>query len=91
MNYYAGYSVSQRRLAVRLVDELRVSTEVEIVPQSHASFESGLELYRRRMDKGFSLTDCISMLAMEELKLRDVLTRDHHFRQAGFNLLMTSH
>lgn len=91
LNYYAGYSVSQRRAAVRLVDELRVSTEVEIVPQSHASFESGLELYRRRMDKGFSLTDCISMLAMEELKLRDVLTRDHHFRQAGFNLLMTSH
>ena len=91
LNYYSGHSVNQRRAAVRLIDELLASSDVEIVPQSHESFKAGLELYRQRMDKSFSLTDCISMLTMDQLKLRDVLTRDQHFRQAGFNLLMALH
>ena len=88
LNFYAGRGVNQRRAAVRLIDELIASKDVEIVPQTHESFITGLERYRQRLDKSFSLTDCISMLAMERLHLRDVLTRDRHFHQAGFNLLM---
>ena len=91
LNYFAGRSQWQRQAAVQLIDELLVSSEVEIIPQSHESFMVGFELYKQRMDKGFSLTDCISMQAMSSLSLRDVLTHDHHFHQAGFTLLMALH
>jgi predicted nucleic acid-binding protein len=38
----------------------------------------------RYRDKEFSFTDCTSFVVMRELKLREVLTSDHHFAQAGF-------
>ena len=38
----------------------------------------------RYRDKEFSFTDCTSFVVMRELKLREVLTTDHHFKQAGF-------
>jgi uncharacterized protein len=44
-------------------------------------------LFFRYRDKEFSFTDCVSFIVMRELKLREVLTTDHHFAQAGFTLL----
>jgi len=38
----------------------------------------------RYRDKEFSFTDCTSFVVMRDLKLREVLTTDHHFTQAGF-------
>lgn len=38
----------------------------------------------RYRDKHFSFTDCTSFVLMRELKLRESLTTDHHFQQAGF-------
>jgi len=57
---------------------------VAIVPASHEIFERGIEHYRNRRDKSWSLTDCISFVVMEEHGLTDALTADHHFQQAGF-------
>jgi uncharacterized protein len=51
------------------------------------SFLSGLELYRARPDKGYSLTDCISMQTMQREGLSDALTNDRHFEQEGFHAL----
>jgi predicted nucleic acid-binding protein len=41
-------------------------------------------MFFRYRDKDFSFTDCTSFILMRELKLREVLTTDRHFRQAGF-------
>lgn len=41
-----------------------------------------------RRDKLWSLTDCISFVTMEQLRLADTLSADHHFEQAGFNILL---
>jgi len=41
-------------------------------------------LFFRYRDKGFSFTDCTSFVVMRELRLREALTTDHHFVQAGF-------
>ena len=38
--------------------------------------------------KEFSFTDCASFVVMKELRLRDALTTDKHFRIAGFNPLL---
>jgi predicted nucleic acid-binding protein len=40
--------------------------------------------------KGLSFTDCTSFVVMRELKLREALTTDHHFAQAGFTLVTRS-
>ena len=47
-----------------------------------------LELMRKREDKEYSLTDCISMAAMRREKLTEALTNDHHFTQEGFEVLI---
>ena len=60
---------------------------VRIVPQTTASFLAGLTLYHGRLDKGYSLTDCISMQTMRIEGITDVLTNDAHFEQEGFRAL----
>ena len=45
------------------------------------------DFFFRYRDKEFSFTDCVSFVVMRELKLREALTTDHHFAQAGFTLL----
>jgi predicted nucleic acid-binding protein len=61
--------------------------KVSVEPETPALFLSGLELYRQRLDKGYSLTDCISMRIMGRDGLTDVLTNDRHFEQEGFRAL----
>jgi predicted nucleic acid-binding protein len=47
-----------------------------------------LDLYASRFDKAWSLTDCISFVVMEQQGIREALTGDHHFEQAGFVALL---
>jgi len=77
-----------RGKAIRFVRDLFVESDLEVVRQSHESFEDGLALYEARPDKGYSLTDCISMNAMRERGIRLALTADRHFSQEGFTVLM---
>jgi uncharacterized protein len=51
-------------------------------------FSAGLELFRSRRDKEWSLTDCMSFVVMRERGITDALTNDHHFEQAGFRILL---
>jgi hypothetical protein len=50
----------------------------------------GLDLYRRRPDKAWSLTDGLSFVVMTDRGLTDALTGDHHVEQAGFRALLRS-
>jgi hypothetical protein len=77
-----------RRLFGSLYEDLKSHPRSRIVPASPELFERGIARYRERLDKDWSLTDCISFLVMEQHGLRDVLTVDHHFEQAGFTLLL---
>lgn len=85
---FSGQGRALRRAAVRGVDRILEDANTEVLPQSHESFLSGLALYRNRPDKGYSLTDCISMQAMRERAVSEILTRDRHFQQEGFLLLL---
>ncbi len=66
------------------IDGLRDSEDVEIIPASSNLFSLGLELYKSRADKEWSLVDCTSFVVMDEHGLIDGFTEDHHFEQAGF-------
>jgi uncharacterized protein len=70
------------------VQFLRANPLVTIVPPEQTLFDRGAALYDQRPDKAWSLTDCISFTIMQDHGLRDALTGDHHFEQAGFNVLM---
>ena len=52
------------------------------------TFARGFDLYARRPDKSWSLTDCISFVVMTDRGLTEALTGDHHFEQAGFRALL---
>ena len=45
-------------------------------------------LYGERKDKEWGLTDCVSFMLMKQEKIREALTADVHFRQAGFTALL---
>lgn len=77
-----------RLLAVRFIRGLWRNEKFRIVPLSGTLFDRGLELYASRSDKEWSLTDCISFVAMRDEGLTDALTGDHHFEQAGFVALL---
>jgi len=49
--------------------------------------EKARALFFRHHDKRYSFTDCTSFVVMKELRLKQSLTTDHHFRQAGFLVL----
>ena len=88
MNYFADRGLSLRAKAVQLMQGILVNPNVEIAPQSQDSFRAGFQLYQNRLDKGYSLTDCISMACMYRKSLTQVLTHGHHFAQEGFELLL---
>jgi len=45
-------------------------------------------LYRNYSDKEWGLTDCISFVVMKEQGIKEALTTDKHFAQAGFRVLL---
>ena len=50
-------------------------------------FERAVRFLLDHEDKPWSFTDCLSFCVMEELGIRQALTKDKHFRQAGFEAL----
>jgi predicted nucleic acid-binding protein len=79
-----------RQAAGQILAALETDPLVEIAPLSEPLYERGWALYRQRPDREWSLTDCISFAVMEERRLRDALTADEHFEQAGFRALLRS-
>ncbi len=88
LNYLAEFPPEMREAVGRFVKLILNGFLVEVVFHTHGAFLQGLELYENRLDKGYSLTDCISMLVMRERGIQEVLTHDHHFEQEGFNILL---
>ena len=84
-----GLSASPLRgLFATWYERLRRDSMVLILPPTQEGFEQGVNLYVRHRDKDWSLTDCISFLVMREHGIRDALTADRHFEQAGFRALL---
>ena len=77
-----------RGLVLELIEALGDDVGVLVQPATHELFERGLHLYSERFDKGWSLTDCISFVVMQDQGIQDALTADHHFEQAGFRALL---
>ncbi len=87
LNYFAGWGRHFRDEASANVSALLSNATVTVETETTETFSAGLQLYRQRLDKGYSLTVCISMQIMRHKNLLDVLTTDRHFEQEGFRAL----
>ena len=72
LTFFAGEKRLRDR-AGRTVKALLEDPGIHVIPESRQTFLSGLELYRARPDKGYSLTDCVSMQTMSREGLTDVV------------------
>jgi len=77
-----------RAAAARLLSALQKDTGVLVLPVDTELFSRGHQLFVDRPDKTWGLTDCISFAVMQQRDIRDALTADHHFEQAGFVALL---
>lgn len=81
-------SVSHRAKFLGFYGFLRTDPRTELIRASAELFDAGIELYSRRLDKAWSLTDCISFVVMQDRGIEEALTGDRHFEQAGFRALL---
>ena len=89
LNYFCETGSYSREGSYQRVCSILRNEQIQVVSQSRESFLAGMTLYGQRLDKGYSLTDCISMQTMRQLGITDVLTHDRHFAQEGFAVLLT--
>jgi predicted nucleic acid-binding protein len=79
---------SDRRLFAEFVHLLQIDPTVTLVPPSVALLDDALTLFHNRQDKTWSLTDCSSFVIMQQAGINQALSLDHHFEQAGFEILL---
>ena len=84
---FMSRSKSRRRVA-GFVRDLQIDPRIDVVPASAAGIEAGLYFYESHEDKEWSLTDCMSFQVMRREGIQQALTADHHFEQAGFQILL---
>ena|SRR5437879_10917851 len=87
LNFYAEAGKHRRKIVGAMCEQVLLHPNINVISQSHNSFLEGMVLYRQRDDKGYSLTDCISMIICRELEIQKILTNDNHFSQEGFDVL----
>jgi uncharacterized protein len=88
LNFFSGYKPVVKQAAAQTIRSILDDDVTEVIFQTHEQFLEGLEFYEARLDKGYSLTDCISMNVMRERGINEILTHDHHFAQEGFVVLL---
>ena len=87
LTFFGTAPEAMRRKALANAESILKSPGVRVIPQTRSSLLSGMALYGARPDKGYSLTDCISMQTMRREGITDALTNDRHFEQEGFRAL----
>lgn len=81
---------SHRTQAVAIINGIWRRSDATVVGISDALLTEAISLYQRHLDKTWGLVDCLSFVVMRRHRVRDALTADQHFVQAGFVALMAS-
>ncbi len=88
LTFFCEYGAEARLKAAATVELILSEANTEVITITHELFLEGMNLYKQRPDKSYSLTDCVSMNICRERGITEVLTHDHHFTQEGFIVLM---
>ena len=77
-----------RATAIRFLSAFEEEGTFEVVPLHEPLYYKAFSLFSQRLDKSWSLTDCISFIIMQERGIQQALTADVHFQQADFTTLL---
>lgn len=87
LNYFSEFKPDVKKNIAIAVEEILKDEDTLVLLHNHEDFLKALELYKNRLDKSYSLTDCVSMNSMREIGISEILTNDRHFEQEGFRKL----
>src|SRR5947209_2366555 len=59
-NFFSEAGATARRKVAQVIRMIFSDSAVVVVPQSREGLMEGLAFYESRLDKGYSLTDCVS-------------------------------
>lgn len=77
-----------RQLVPPILEWIEGDPGVVLKEADRELFTAGFIRFNERLDKAWSLTDCVSFIVMENAGVTQALTNDHHFEQAGFEALL---
>jgi predicted nucleic acid-binding protein len=76
-------------LLERFFELLCTSRALTMTTVGAERFKDARNLFLKRRDHGYSFTDATSFIVMGELRIREALTHDSHFEEAGFVRLLS--
>ena len=82
--------IRHRQLAWQLRERLLASPRLQVIQITPNDEARAWDLFGQRSDKEWGVTDCASIVVAQEHGVRYVFSVDHHFEQAGFNILLKS-
>lgn len=88
LNEFSKRGEAIRSSTVEFVRRLRDNKNVSIEPMSTKFFLDALDFYAVHRDKDWGLIDCASFVIMGRNGIREALTYDNDFEQAGFVALL---
>jgi predicted nucleic acid-binding protein len=81
--------LSTRSIAARGHERIQNDARIEVIGHSEGLSNAAVRLFTDRSDKDWSLTDCLSFIVMDRRNIRDALTADRHFGQAGLRAVLS--
>lgn len=66
----------------------KIRRDTFVFELSKEKVQKAWSLYEKMLDKEWGFTDCYSFVVMKELDIRQALSTDKHFEQAGFEILL---
>jgi hypothetical protein len=77
-----------RHLSDKLFDRIYRSISCRVEWMDPQRFDETRHFFAKHADQKYSFTDCFSFCVMKDLRLKEALTKDDHFRTAGFQPLL---
>jgi predicted nucleic acid-binding protein len=71
-------------LVSAFLDHLERTAALTVINPDETLLSEAKRMIRKQTTQGYSFTDCISFSLMRERRIREALTADAHFLQAGF-------
>lgn len=85
LNFFSSKGAFFRGRAFSLSERIASDRTSQLISYDADIRQAALTL--DRLDKGYSFTDCYSMIVMQRMGIFEVLTHDKHFTQEGFTIL----
>jgi len=81
-------TIKLRNVAIEIVDSILKSKRWQYIHISENLMQQSYFLYKEMSDKDWGLVDCSSIIVANQMQIKEIFTADHHFEQAGFQILL---